>query len=95
LAREIKAEALLGAGSVAESSAGILVWPLGTEGHTTCHFGVRPNFSFQRFNLENFILEQHFVIIYSLLDGLVLAGQSVQSLLLPADDLALELVGVI
>jgi len=95
LAREIETEALLGAGSVAESSAGILVWPLGTEGHTTCHFGVRPNFAFQRFNLENFVLEQHFVVINSLLDGLVLAGQSVQSLLLPAGDFALELIVVV
>jgi len=95
LAREIEAEALLGAGSVAEGSAGILIWPLGTEGHTTCHFGVWPNFAFKRFNLENFVLEQHFVVINRLLDGLVLAGQSVQGLLLPAGDFALELIVVV
>ncbi len=40
-------------------------------------------------------MEQHFVVIYSLLNGLVLAGQSVQCLLLPADDLALQLVVVV
>jgi len=95
LAREIEAEALLGAGSVAEGSAGILIWPLGTEGHTTCHFGVGPDFAFQRFNLENFVLEQHFIVINSLLYGLVLAGQSVKSLLLSTVELVLELVVVV
>jgi hypothetical protein len=43
-----------------------MVRSLGSESDTASHFGVWPYLTFKGFDLEDFVLEEHFVLVHSL-----------------------------
>ncbi len=68
-----------------------MVGALGTESHTAGHFCVWPNFTLERLNLENLVLEEHLVLFHSLPDAHILAIESGHSPLLAPLHLLLSL----
>ena len=95
LASEVERKALLVASDVGKGCAAVVVGALGAEGHTASHLRVRPDFSFKRFDLENFILEEHFVLLNGLSDAHILAIESGHGPLLASFELRLGLCGVV
>ena len=78
--------------------ARVVVRTLWSECHCASHFSVGPNFAFKRLDLENFILEEHFVLFNCFSDGSVLASKCCNGSLLFAFFLSSQLcvvVGVI
>ena len=73
---EVEGESLLVAGHVCKGRARVMVGTLRAEGYATGHLSVGPNFSFQWLNLEDLVLEEHFIFLYSLSDRGIFPGQS-------------------
>ena len=64
LAGEVQRQALLVAGDIGEGRAGVVVGTLRTERDTAGHLRVRPNLALERLDLEDLVLEEHFVLWY-------------------------------
>lgn len=82
LPSHVESKSFLRAGGVAESSARVVIRALRLEGHAASDLGVGPDFSLERLDREDLVLEQHRVVLYCLSDPLVLSLESCNSLLL-------------
>ena len=72
-----------------------MIGSLWTEGHTAGHLGVGPDFALKRLNLEDFVLEEHLVLLDGLPDAHVLAAKSGHGALLSPLKLGLRLCSVV
>jgi hypothetical protein len=57
LSGHVESKSLLRASGVAEGSARVMIWALRLEGHAARDLSVWPNFSLQRLDREDFVLE--------------------------------------
>ena len=92
---EIEGKSLLVAGHVGKGCARVMVGALWAEGHAAGHLSVGPNFSFEWLNLEDLVLEEHFIFFNCLSNGGVFPGQGRDCSLLFALLLGVELALVV
>lgn len=76
LTSHVEGESFLRTGDVAKSGAGVVIGSSWFECNATGNFGVWPDLSLQRLNIEDVVLEEHQVFIYSLSNALKLSCQS-------------------
>ena len=72
-----------------------MIGSLWSEGHTAGHLSVGPDFTLKRLNLEDFVLEEHLVLLDGLPDAHVLAAESGHGALLSPLKLGLRLCSVV
>ena len=89
LACHVQGQSLFRASGVAESCARIVVGTLRLEGHAARDLCVWPYLALEWFDGEDLILEEHWVIVHSFADALILSLESRNGLLL--GPLSLEL----
>jgi hypothetical protein len=98
LAGKVESQSIGYASCVAEGCARVVVGALWAEGHAEGHFSVGPYLTFQGLNGKDLILEEHLVLVDSLLDAGVLASEGDEGSLLLAFSLCDQfglIVGVI
>jgi hypothetical protein len=95
VASHVQSKSLFGASSVAESSATVVIRSLRPESDTASDLSVGPNFTLERFDGEDLILEQHWVIVNSLPDALILSLKGGNGLLLVPLSFELKFILVI
>ena len=72
-----------------------MIGALRAESDTARHLSVGPDLALKRLNLENLVLEQHFVLLNSLSDAHILAVEGRNGALLAPLELGLGLGGVV
>jgi hypothetical protein len=95
LTSEVERETLLIASHVGESRARVVVGALWAERHAAGHFRVWPDLALEGLNLEDFVLEQHFVLLNSFPDAHVFAVESGDGALLAPLEFRLSLGGIV
>ena len=75
LTGQVQGQSLLVARHIGEGSARVVIGALGSERHTAGHLRVGPDLAFKRLNLEDFVLEEHLVLLDGFPDAHVLAAK--------------------